>query len=64
MVREGLETDMPEAYEVLDQFHWSIEDTESVMLAIYEGESPEDAAAAWIEANPELVAEWTAGVTK
>lgn len=64
LVREGLETDMPEAYKVLDNFHWSIEDTESVMLAIYEGESPEDAAAAWIEANPELVSEWTADVTK
>lgn len=64
LAREGLEADMPEAYKVLDQFHWSIEDTESVMLAIYEGESPEDAAAAFIEANPELVSEWTAGVTK
>ena len=64
MVREGLETDMPEAYQVLDQFHWTIEDVEALMLQIYEGESAEDAAAAFVEANPDLVAEWTAGVAK
>ena len=64
MVREGLETDMPEAYQVLDQFHWTIEDVEALMLQIYEGESAEDAAEAFVEANPDLVAEWTAGVAK
>jgi len=35
-----------------------------LMLQIYEGESAEDAAAAFVEANPDLVAEWTAGVAK
>ena len=64
MVREGLETDMPEAYQVLDQFQWTIEDVEALMLQIYEGESAEDAAEAFVEANPDLVAEWTAGVAK
>lgn len=62
MVREGLEEDMPEAYQVLDQFNWTLEDTESIMLDIQEGTDPEDAAATWIEENPELVAEWTEGV--
>ncbi|MPM25543.1 Glycine betaine/carnitine transport binding protein GbuC [bioreactor metagenome] len=64
MVREGLETDMPEAYQVLDQFQWTIEDVEALMLQIYEGESAEDAAEAFVEANPDLVAEWTAGVAE
>lgn len=62
MVREGLQEDMPEAYQVLDQFEWSLEDMEGIMLEIQEGEDPEDAAEAWVEANPEKVAAWTEGV--
>lgn len=62
MAREGLEEDLPEAYQVLDQFNWTLEDTESVMLDIQEGTDPEDAAATWIEENPEKVTEWTEGV--
>ncbi|MGN8646520.1 glycine betaine ABC transporter substrate-binding protein [Gracilibacillus sp. HCP3S3_G5_1] len=62
MVREGLEEDLPNAYKVLDQFQWSIEDMESVMLEINDGVEPEDAAADWVDANPDKVAEWTDGV--
>ncbi|MUK90081.1 glycine/betaine ABC transporter substrate-binding protein [Ornithinibacillus sp. L9] len=62
MVREGLEEDMPNAYKILDQFFWTTEDMEAVMLDIYNGTSPEDAAAAWVEDNADTVAEWTEGV--
>lgn len=62
MVREGLEEDMPNAYKILDQFHWTTEDMEAVMLEIYNGTSPEEAAAAWVEENSDKVAEWTEGV--
>ncbi|WP_067727791.1 glycine betaine ABC transporter substrate-binding protein [Oceanobacillus damuensis] len=62
MVREGLEEDMPQAYQVLDNFHWTSEDLEAVMLDIYEGTDAEDAAAAWVEENADLVAEWTEGI--
>ncbi len=64
MAREGLEEDMPEAYQVLDQFNWTTEEMESIMLDISEGEDPEDAAETWIEANPDRVTEWTEGVSK
>ncbi|SIO09653.1 glycine betaine/proline transport system substrate-binding protein [Carnobacterium alterfunditum] len=64
MARKDLEEDLPEAYQVLDQFNWTTEEMESIMLAISEGEDPEDAAEAWIEENPDRVAEWTEGVTK
>ncbi len=64
MVREGLEDDMPEAYQVLDQFHWTTDEMEEVMLNISNGEDSADAAKAWIEENPDRVAEWTNGVTK
>ncbi|SER51383.1 glycine betaine/proline transport system substrate-binding protein [Gracilibacillus ureilyticus] len=62
MVRQGLEEDLPSAYKVLDQFNWTTEDMESVMLEISNGADPEEAAAAWVEENQELVSEWTAGI--
>lgn len=62
MVRKGLEEDMPEAYQILDQFNWTASDMESVMLEIQNGTSPEDAAKAWIENNQEKVQEWLEGV--
>ncbi|WP_313959503.1 glycine betaine ABC transporter substrate-binding protein [Staphylococcus epidermidis] len=46
----------------MDNFHWDISDMEEVMLAIQNGESPEDAAAAWVEENQDKVAEWTEGI--
>ena len=57
-VREGLEKDAPEAYKMLDNFDWTPEHMESVMLDISEGMSPADAAEKWIKANKDLVAEW------
>ncbi|EXJ22730.1 Glycine betaine ABC transport system, glycine betaine-binding protein OpuAC [Alkalibacterium sp. AK22] len=60
--REGLEEDAPEAFQVLDNFFWETEDMEEVMLEIEEGAEPEDAARNWIDNNPELIEEWTAGI--
>ncbi len=63
MVREGLEEDMPNAYKVLDQFEWTQDDSNSVMVdLVVNGVDPEDAAATWVEDNQEKVAEWTEGV--
>src|SRR5699024_9910915 len=62
MVREGLEDDMPEAYELLDNFNWTPDDLEEVMLKVSEGASPEDAAAEWISENEDAVAEWSEGI--
>lgn len=62
MVRKGLKEDMPEAYQVLDNFYWTTADLEAVMLDITEGMDEEEAAAKWIEENPDKVAEWTKGL--
>lgn len=56
--REGLEEDMPEVYEVLDNFSWTVEDMQSVMLDLSEGMEAEAAARKWVEENPDKVAEW------
>ena len=62
MVREGLEEDLPNAYKLLDQFYWTPDDLEAVMLEISQGAEPAEAAAEWVEANEDKVAEWTDGV--
>jgi glycine betaine/proline transport system substrate-binding protein len=58
LARTGLEEDMPEVYDVLTRFHWTHEDIQSVMSDMETGMAPEDAAAKWIENNPEKVNEW------
>lgn len=63
-VRKGLKEDQPDVYSVLDNFHWTSEDLESVMLEIMDGKDPKDAAKDWIEKNADTVAEWTNDVKK
>ncbi|EME5380332.1 ABC transporter permease/substrate binding protein [Enterococcus faecium] len=58
MVRKGLKEDQPEAYKVLDNFHWSEKDMEKVMLEINNGKDPHQAAKDWIKENQELVESW------
>lgn len=57
--RNGFKEDNPEACSVLDNFHWTPEDIESVMYDIMEGMDPKDAAKKWIEENEAKVADWT-----
>lgn len=58
IVRNGLKDAQPEAYAFLDAFEWSPDDMAEVMIQIVEGTSPEDAAKAWVEANPDKVDAW------
>lgn len=60
MVRKGLKEDQAEAYKVLDQFNWTKEDMEEVMLEINNGKDPQEAAKIWIENNQDKVASWKA----
>ncbi|MDA3965072.1 ABC transporter permease/substrate binding protein [Enterococcus thailandicus] len=60
MVRKGLKEDQAEAYKVLDQFNWTKEDMEEVMLEINNGKDPQEAAKTWIENNQDKVASWKA----
>jgi len=63
-VRKELKEDQPDVYSVLDNFHWTSEDLESVMLEIMDGKDPKQAAKDWVEANADKVAEWTKDVKK
>lgn len=64
IVRNGLKEELPDAHKVLDQFYWTTDDMGEVMMAIQDGTGPEEAASAWVEKNPDKVAEWTKGVAK
>ena len=64
IVRKGLKKDMPEAYTILDRFHWTPAEMSKVMLQVNDGVDPEKAAKDWIKANPKQVAKWTKGVKK
>ena len=58
IVRKGLKEDQPEAYKVLDNFHWSEKDMEKVMLEINNGKDPQQAAQDWIKENQKTVDSW------
>jgi glycine betaine/proline transport system substrate-binding protein len=60
--REGLEDDAPEANMVLDNFYWTEDDMNEVMVAIQDGTDPEEAAADWVDGHSDVVSEWTDGV--
>ena len=59
LTRKGLEEDSPAAYKVLSQFEWDKEHLESVMVEMFRGKEPEEAAKEFIEENKELVEKWT-----
>ncbi|AJY77927.1 glycine betaine ABC transporter substrate-binding protein [Paenibacillus beijingensis] len=62
IVRKGLEEDEAAAYQFLDQFRWTAADMQSVMSAIQDGKTPEDAAKDWVNSNPDKVNEWIKGI--
>ncbi|QTD43537.1 glycine betaine ABC transporter substrate-binding protein [Sporosarcina sp. Te-1] len=62
IARKGLKEDLPEAYEILSNFHWTEDDMGSVMVAIQDGTKEADAARDWVDANADKISEWTEGV--
>ncbi len=64
IARLGLADDHPSAYKFLDRFNWTSDEMGDVMVKVTDGEDPEKAANAWVEANTDKVSEWTAGVEK
>lgn len=56
--RKGLKSDDPKLSKILANFNWSKDDMESVMLAIQNGKSPEDAANDWLKSHQKLANSW------
>jgi glycine betaine/proline transport system substrate-binding protein len=61
IVRLGLKEDHPNAYTFLDQFNWTPEDLQGVMVLIQDGIDPQKAAEQWVNENQDKVNEWTEG---
>ncbi len=61
ITRLGLEEDMPSAYEVLDAFHWELDDMQEIMYEAQDSDV-ETAAADWLDDNQDKADEWTEGV--
>lgn len=59
MARQGLKEDNPKAYSILKNFHWSIENSEEVMLKIHNGAPAEEAASDFLDEHPDLYEQWT-----
>lgn len=63
VARKGLEEDAPAAYHVLERYTETYDMVEELMPLVHdEGMDPADVANQFLEDNPELVEEWTAGV--
>ncbi|AHF05180.1 glycine/betaine ABC transporter substrate-binding protein [Marichromatium purpuratum 984] len=59
VVRKGLAEDMPEAYAVLDNFHWTPEQMGELMAWNEEKRAdPYENARRWVETYPEVVQSW------
>lgn len=58
--RMGFEDEYPQAYGIVERFTWEASDMETVMYYSdqVEGYTEEEAAARWIDENPEKVNEW------
>lgn len=61
IVREGLQKDAPEAYEILDRITFELEDVENALLDAQELEMDE-VADKWVEENKDTIANWTEGL--
>ncbi|WP_430787815.1 glycine betaine ABC transporter substrate-binding protein [Virgibacillus flavescens] len=62
LARNGLKEEKPEAYKIIDQFAWKVEDMEGIMLEAKEsGKDIAEVAKKWVEEHPDVVAKWTKG---
>lgn len=55
--RQGLEEDMPEVFRIIDNFNWTVEDMQTVMLNLQDV-GPEAAARSWVDENQDKVSSW------
>lgn len=59
IVRKGLQEDKPEAYAILDNFYWTPQDMQQVMVWNQEeGADPYENAKRWVSENQVTVQEW------
>jgi glycine betaine/proline transport system substrate-binding protein len=61
--RHGFEEDHPEAFKLIEQFEWEVEDMEEVMFTANEtGKEIEEVGRQWAQENEEKTSAWVEGV--
>lgn len=63
IARKGLKEEHPEAYKIIDNFNWTLDDMQEVMNNGVDRPFPE-VVEEWITANSDKVSEWTQGTKK
>jgi glycine betaine/proline transport system substrate-binding protein len=63
VARKNLAEECPNLARLLSQTSFTVPMENEIMAAIEAGKKPEDAAAAWLKANPATITPWLAGVT-
>jgi glycine betaine/proline transport system substrate-binding protein len=58
LMRKGLKEDMPDVYQFLDNFKWTPEEMEQLLLWNEMGGNPYDNAKRWMRSNPKSVEAW------
>ncbi len=58
LTRLGFEEDMPEFYQLIQNFEMELDEIESIMIDIDSGMSPDEAGAQWLANNPEKLEEF------
>lgn len=58
VVRQGLKEDMPEVYELFDNFAWTSDDLSRAMVLAEETKDGKKAARQWVKENQDLVNSW------
>ncbi len=60
LTRKGLQQDDPEAYAILDAFHWTPDVMQEVMATSRKpGQDPASSAKQWVASHPDVVSTWT-----
>ncbi len=63
LAKNGLQDEKPNAYKLLDQFEWDVEDMEEIMYESQDtGDSIDEVAQRWVDDNRDKVDAWLEGV--
>lgn len=61
LARQGFQAEQPEAYAIIERFHWTQDDIQSVMMDISNGMGEKAAAQKWIDNHRDVVDGWLHG---
>lgn len=64
LARKGLKEDKPNAYKLLDNFNWTVDDMQEVLVDLNDGMDVKDAARKWVDNHQDEVKKMYVGVDK